>query len=430
MLRRTLAPAAALVPLAVLGALVLTATSAQAFDFPPKRRKDQRQTTPGYILTPAAANIPGIGFTYGLLGSYFNLASTEADVIGFKFFGDLAGAGVGSTDIPLFTDDLTLNAFWSEFSRAAIESNRRGIDGSRDDRKIVELDSFGVQLGQLNWRLFERRLQLLAGMNQQFARTGGVRDKDGGLIAAGNGQKQRVTSRSAGAFLDLADDRSDPREGVQLETYRYDRPTTDRKSADFYTMEYNATAYVPVLSYSTWVFNVYRADAVVTREGDTDEAHIREDLGFDCDAGSDADQRDRCNETEATFVKEERAARRFGTAPALGGTQRLRSYVTNRFAAAHAMAAGTEFRYNLTDEFTPFNIFVAGGVRTGIQVAAFGEGGTVSDYQSELFRHWRYSYGTGLRFILASGFVVRLDLARGDEGTQPTLIFQYPWSVF
>jgi hypothetical protein len=38
--------------------------------------------------------------------------------------------------------------------------------------------------------------------------------------------------------------------------------------------------------------------------------------------------------------------------------------------------------------------------------------------------------GSGVRFILASGFVVRLDLATGSEGTQPTLIFQYPWAVF
>ena len=104
--------------------------------------------------------------------------------------------------------------------------------------------------------------------------------------------------------------------------------------------------------------------------------------------------------------------------------------MTGRYYAAHTLAAGTELRWNLTEEFTPFNIFVASGVRTGVQVAFFAEGGTVADLVEDLDKDWRYSYGTGVRFILASGFVVRLDLATGDEGMQPNLIFQYPWSVF
>ena len=73
-----------------------------------------------------------------------------------------------------------------------------------------------------------------------------------------------------------------------------------------------------------------------------------------------------------------------------------------------------------------------GQTLSGVQLALFGEGGTVADHESELTQtaDYRYSYGGGVRFILASGFVVRLDLATGDEGVQPTLIFQYPWSVF
>lgn len=410
-------------------ALVASASTASAFSIP-ERRKEQKQTTPGHILTPAAANIPGIGFTYGILGSYFNIAESETDFLAFRFWGDLAGIGLGVLDVPLGTDMLTLNLFGNDFDRAGIESHRRGIDSDPDDRKIIELSSFSVLYGQLNLRLFERRWQLLYAMNQQKSKLDAIRDKDGELIAQGDGALSKSVNRSVGTFIDLADDRSDPRKGAQLEIYRYDKPSTDSKEADFYTMEYNGLGYVPIGNYSTWVFNLYRADAVVTRPGETDPDKVKENIGFNCDASTDPAAREECQRVEEEFTTEQISANRHGTGASLGGTQRLRSYVTNRYYAAHALAAGTEFRWNLTEEFTPFNIFIASGVRTGVQLAFFAEGGTVSDLVEDLTKDWRYSYGSGVRFILASGFVLRLDLASGSEGTQPTLIFQYPWSVF
>jgi hypothetical protein len=405
------------------------AAPARALELP-ERRKEQKQTTPGHILTPAAANIPGIGFTYGILGSLFNVKESEADVLGFRFFGDLAGYGAGVVDLPLGTDLLTLNVFINDFDRVGVESYRRGIDSEADDRTIVELDRFAAYVGQLNLRLFERRLQLLAGMNKQTARLASIRDKDGNLITEGNGETNGTISRSLGAFVDLADDRSDPRKGAQLEAYRYDRPAPPEGEADYYTMEYNATGYIPVGAFNTFVVNAYRADAELTRAGETDETKIKEKLAFHCESVEAPDAKAQCETTEGQYVKEQAAANKHGTGPSLGGTQRLRSYVTNRFSAAHAAALGAEFRWNLTEEFTPFNIFVASGVRTGIQLAFFGEGGTVADYVTELDEDWKYSYGAGVRFILASGFVVRFDVAAGDEGTQPTLIFAYPWNIF
>ena len=50
-------------------AIWLFSQNTWAFEVPPRRRAKE-QTTPGHVLTPAVANIPGVGFTYGLLGSY------------------------------------------------------------------------------------------------------------------------------------------------------------------------------------------------------------------------------------------------------------------------------------------------------------------------------------------------------------------------
>lgn len=394
------------------------------------RRKNQRQTTPGHILTPAAANIPGLGFTYGIIGSAFNINESEMDLLGFRFWGDLSGIGAGILDLPVWGDNFTLNLFFNNFTKAAIEQNRRGIKSNHKDRRILELDTVGVYVAQFNLRLFERRLNFNVGMNRQRSSLAAIRDKEGDLISNGSSETIQVTNRSAGMILDLSDDRSDPRRGAQLEIYRYDKAQTRKEEADFYQLEYNLLYFYPLGEHSTWAFNVYRSDAIVQRPGDTDEASVRGRLPFQCEAIPDATQKAQCEKTQKEFVDETLAANRNGTSAALGGTQRLRSYVTNRFTGAHTLFFGSEVRWNLTEEFTPFNIFVASGVRTGVQVAFFGEGGTVAETAEGLMHNYKYSVGTGVRFILASGFVVRLDLANGDEGTQPTLIFQYPWSVF
>ena len=93
------------------------------------------------------------------------------------------------------------------------------------------------------------------------------------------------------------------------------------------------------------------------------------------------------------------------------------------------MFYGAEYRWNLTDERTPFNIYIAKGVRTGIQLAAFCERGMVADEFGDLLKDGRTSYGVGARLVL-SGVIIRLDLAHGDEGAKSQLFITYPWSMF
>ncbi len=66
-------------------------------------------------------------------------------------------------------------------------------------------------------------------------------------------------------------------------------------------------------------------------------------------------------------------------------------------------------------------------MRTGLQVAFFGEVGSVSETSSDLWNETRTSYGTGLRLVAASGAVYRADIAYGSEGSETTVFFFYPW---
>jgi hypothetical protein len=136
-----------------------------------------------------------------------------------------------------------------------------------------------------------------------------------------------------------------------------------------------------------------------------------------------------CYSLEQDYLNEVIAGNKYGNASALGGTQRLRSFANGRYRAGQAVFAGAEYRWNLTDEYTPFNIFIAKGVRTGLQLAVFSEAGSVAERTDDLFTVVRYSVGVGFRAVL-SGVIIRADIANGDEGTEFVLFINYPWSMF
>ena len=91
---------------------------------------------------------------------------------------------------------------------------------------------------------------------------------------------------------------------------------------------------------------------------------------------------------------------------------------------------GTEIRWNLTEEFEPFDIGVAKDIRTGVQLSFFWETASVADEKDKLGDIWRESYGIGVRLVMSSGIVFRAELATGDEGSQSILFFNYPWTGF
>lgn len=398
----------------------------------PERRESQSRTSGGHILTPAAANIPGIGFFYGIIGGIFNAFQTEADLFSYRFWGEMSGGGLGVTDIPLFADGLSLNIFYNVFDRASIDIFPRGIDSDPDQRKIKHLKFFDASLAQINWRLFERRIQFNAGINKQRESISHFSDRTYENIFPESEDSTKSVNLSYGSILDLTDDRYDPRKGMIFEIFRYDRPKPPKEDAWFYTLDYNLSVYFPILRYSTLVFNTYRSDAVVRGRGIESEEDIRGSLTYQCSTIEDIHKRDRCDELTNQYVKDKKSDNGHGSAIPIGGTQRMQAYSTNRFTGAHSQTFGTEFRLNLTQEFSPFNIGILSGIRTGLQLAAFYEVGTVTDHLNQLYQKnlYRNSYGGGVRLLLASGFVIRMDFAQGHEGNQSVLIFQYPWNVF
>jgi len=418
---RALTAAAALLLL-----LFLPVTAPAGDDWYPERRKDQFPTNPGHVAVPLPFNLEGIGWGVGVLGALTNVAGTCTDVSGAAFTGDITGGFLAVDQLHLVPRRLVVDLGLGYMSQASIVTyNQRGMNSDRDDYSIVEFGDM-LQGGlRLTATFLDRRVEGFVGVYGGSAQLVSIRDPDGEVIAEAQDAPTETSSTwIAGARFDFTDDAADPRRGLRCEGSVWRSPPVDA-GPDSYLTDFSVTGYLPIGKRSTWAFTYFHSDAHVLHEGETDPAAIADEQGLDCGSIDDPLERDRC----LRYLDTVAAENRYGSATALGGSSRLRSYGEGRFRGAHSRFIGTELRWNLTDETTPFNIGIMRDIRTAFQVAFFYEIGTVADREGDLWSSTRSSYGAGFRMVTASGIVYRVDLAFGDEGFAPTVFFMYPWEI-
>lgn len=398
-----------------------------AYDFSlPERRKSQHQTTEGYAIFPFPYSLPGIGAGISLVGGATNINSGYTDVYGLLLGGEVTGAAVGVDDLHLIDRRLILELGISSISKATITNySARGMTSAKDDYNLIEIGDATSTGGRLTATFFQRRIELYAAYYLFSSRLESVRNSDGNLIIdVEDPQRETVDQEIVGVFLDFTDDYLDPRKGIRLNTSSWYNPTRDG-GPRYLLVDFSLSAYLPIGKRSTWTFNYFHSDAYILSKGETDRQSVINELGIDCDSITDVDDQRLCNQLIDNTV----ADNTHGTASSLGGFSRLRSYSQGRYIGAHTRFLGSEFRWNLTDEFTPFDLYLIKDVRTAIQGAFFYEIGTVEDVRSRLGENYRQSYGLGFRVVTASGAVFRGDLAFGDEGFQPNIFIGYPWEI-
>lgn len=393
----------------------------------PERRKDQFAKDFGYAAFPYPYRLPGIGSGLSLAAAAFNIADTYTDAYGLVFGGDVKGGAVGVADFHLVPKTLILDLGYSSISGAAFQSySQRGMNTGKDDFNLIEIGDSEFYGARMTATAHERRIEAYGAWYQSASRLKSIRDKEGNLIVeAQNPPRDSGHTTLLGARLDLTDDYADPRRGFRLDVSRTQSPPQG-SGPDYFVMDYNTAGYIPFRQRDTLVLNLLRSDAFVRRQGETRSAELQAQLGLDCFAGTPAQQQS-CNDVIDTTI----AHNTFGTATQLGGFSRLRSYPQGRFKGAHTLFFGAEYRWNLTDERTPFDIFVMKSVRTSIQVAFFYETGVTSDNRDDLHKrgNMRDSYGTGLRVVTGSGVVFRVDVANGKEGANAAIWIGYPWEL-
>jgi hypothetical protein len=402
-------------------------TSNSIFSDIPDRRKEQFQSSPGYAVFPYPYSLPGIGEGISLVGGVMNFANTYTDAYGLIFGGDVKGIAAGVGDYHILPRRLILDFGYSALSKAVIQSySERGMDTDKNDYRLLEINDTEYFGGRMTATFFDRRFEVYGAWYEGAAQLGSIRDKDGNIIIeAQNADRERSRTTLIGTRFDLTDDYADPRRGIRFDITRSSSPSRD-SGPDFYVMDYNMTAYLPIGKRSTWAFNFLRSDAVVTRKGETDPAILQNQYGINCsDPSLTAQEQQYCFEV----VNNNIANNTYGTATSLGGFSRLRSYSQGRYSGAHTQFYGTEIRWNLTDEAKPFDIFIMKDIRTAIQLAAFYELGSTADHLGNVGDIWRESYGIGFRMVTASGVVFRGDLANGHEGYTQQIFIGYPWEI-
>ncbi|MBU2644387.1 hypothetical protein KKI24_06730 [bacterium] len=390
-----------------------------------ERRRSQFQNEFGYIVTPLPFILPGVGTGIGLLSGLNNIYETPVDLYLVFIRGDVEGAILGITDIHLLPERLLLDLTRVEFNKG--QQNRylkRGMDSDPSDFNIVELSDSRLQGGRMILSFYERMLEFYTIAYNINFKISAIRDNSGNLInEIDDPATLNATTTTFGTLLDYTDDRTDPKQGSRLLIERSNSPPSDDSGVDYYVMNYNLTGYFPLFSYSTLALNYFRSDAHVIRQGETDPENLKSDFGcVEASVGQ-------CDPAVQEVIRDQVALNRYGSASSLGGRSRLRSFVGNRFSGAHSEFLGAELRWNLTNENTPFDIWIMKDLRTGIQLAFFYETGSVADLRSDLWKTSQYSTGAGIRLVTGSGFIYRFDLAYGDEGVATTLFIDYPWGA-
>lgn len=392
-----------------------------------ERRRDQFGEDFAYYIYPIAGDIPGLGRALGLGGSAINMFGTDSDFTGFKIDGDFAASGIALLDLPIIKRRVVLDIGRYDYEVSPIVY-RRGLQSDPDNFIQPKVEG-EYALGQLTYsiydRMFEPYFRYGAGNNRLLE----VLDKDGENYAAVDRARYDVSFHAIGFSADYTDDRLDPRRGMRLEVSRKQNFFQDPLQSKYYVMDYNLSGFLPMRKWDTLAFNFFTSQAHVTRKGLTNADELRASSGLNCTQIPPGPDQDNCLQVEDEFIADAIAHNTYGTATSLGGTQRLRSYDNGRYYAGRSLFYGIEYRWNITEEYTPFNIYMAKGIRTNFQLAFFAEQGSVADKYKDLWAHRRTSYGMGLRMLL-TGVVIRLDLANGTEGFNYTIFITYPWSMF
>ena len=288
------------------------------------------------------------------------------------------------------------------FGKSVITSfKQRGMETDKHDFSYLQFNNYYFAGGRLTATFADRLFEVYGGGYRIGSELDKVLDQNRNtILEIQDSPKWRSKVYGLGVRGDLTDDYYDPRRGVRLDVSRWWSPPARSSDPDFFRIEYNAAAYLPLGKRSTRVFNYFRSDAHVLRKGETDRAAVEQQQGLNCSTITDQRQQEDCVHVVDNII----AANTFGTATGLGGTSRMRSYPNERFSGAHTLFYGTEVRWTLTEEACPFDIFIAKDVRTLLQVAAFYEIGSAADLRENLGDTYRSSYvwrrfqdGDGLR---------------------------------
>ena len=402
----------------LVGVLCLSQTI-QAFEI--ERRRDQFTKQYGQLFAPLPYSLPGLGTGLLLVGSFANIADTNADFALIGGVGDAQFVFTFLDELFIAPDLLYLQYLKAHGFKFAINQyNSRGMDTEKNDFKYAIGNYWDFDAPTFKLTFYDRMLEFGLGLNKQkgkfekfVAPDEDDPTKQGETVATFDPPLEQTISDKIefSTRIDYTDDYKDPRKGIRNIFY-YDVQNASKDSEPSFDVVTNdLQIYVPVLEKSTIVFDLQMSDAIVKKKGETDYDKLL--LAYQ----------------DPNLAKTQQQINTNGTATFLGGGDRLRAYPQGRFQGAHMLYFATEFRWNFSESGGgQFDSLFFQDLVDDMQIAFFYENGSISEEKSDLGKISKSSFGTGFRLVNASGNIYRADLASGDEGTNFTLIIQYPWT--
>ncbi len=403
--------------------MMILAISTKANAFIPERRNDTSSIKPGYLIAPLFTDVPGIGTAVGAGFIDANMLNSRSDLEIAVVVGNLSAAIVNISNIHL--GDHILFNFGVYGSKLGYQVFDRGGYSDQSSFNSPLHYEYGGS-GDLTFRFWEDRLQFFGHFGPSKLQFSQVSDSASDSFANADNAFHDTVSTSLGVRLDFTDNVLDPRRGLRLEASRIQELFFDPTRSQWYTANFSGTYFVPVAS-STLVFNYFRSSAYLIQANGYSQSQLQSAMSLNCQSITNVTLQSRCTAVETQRVQERFAENSYGTAAPLGGSDRMRGFLQNRFHGSQAQFFGSEFRFNVLHDGAPFDLGFMKGVRSNVQLAAFYEVGQVSDTPLAVEQApLRSDFGFGLRFLF-SGVAIRADVGIANEGTQFTLFFGYPW---
>ncbi len=415
-----------------------------------ERRNKTADDEISYFVYPLVYKVPGLGSGDGVGGTVVNLLGDGSTLSLLRIQGEIGVDSIIASDIPLFTEHLTLSAAYADGTKGGFAFYDRGSDAAAEPEFILEFERSWARGFDIGLNFFDKKFEVYFGAAYAYPEidyeknfTENFDDISGLTLEEQEAQVAAFTknvlkyydlvkvfvSRS-GLNLDWTDDRIDPRVGVrfQYESYGF----KGDGMTNFKVEDYSMTAYIPNADLST----VLVANAFFSTSETLKELDMLSEFEHAVCVEETAQGRSPENEaavSSATICRgmkqgiddsNENEARN-SNATSLGGPNRLRSYPISRFYDTHSFFAGLEYRMYFAENSTPFNLILEKGVFEAVQLALFYEVGQVSPVNdSSLFQDLKYSAGVGLRLVF-SAVVLRADFATGEEGSETTVFIGY-----
>ncbi|MBF0239415.1 MAG: hypothetical protein HQM12_17065 [SAR324 cluster bacterium] len=419
-----------------------------------ERRNKQEKEEISYFFYPLVYQVPGLGSGDGGGATVVNLLGNGSTLSLLQIQGEIEVDSVIASDIPLFTQHLTLSMAYVDGKKGGFAFFGRGPDSPAEPEFTLKFKKSYGRAVDLGFNLFDRQLEFYGGAALAFPEIDLEQSDIGNFEDAESMTPEEQEDEIAkfvknfllyidlvnlfitrqGVKLDLTDDRIDPRVGIRFLYEKYGFEGKGLKN--FIVEDYSLTTYIPNDDLSSvLVANVFYSASRVTKPFTLfDSSQSFDQQVEQCVEDSKENQGNQDNPAISTEtlcngiirgVNDFNAEGSDSNATSLGGPNRLRSYPISRFYDTYSFFAGLEYRMYFLENTTPFNFILEKGVFEAVQLALFYEIGQVSPTNDDaLYRDFKYSTGIGLRFVFSS-VVLRADYATGKEGEEVTVFIGY-----